>query len=111
VVSRPLPDNRADCKAWEESGAKAAVGNTTAIADGGYPGTGIVMPHRRRKGEGLPERSQAHNTFHKQLRAHVEHGFARMKTRKILRDCHLMGDGVHHVTTGITHRRSLALAG
>lgn len=26
VVGRPLPGNRNDCKAWEESGAKAAVG-------------------------------------------------------------------------------------
>lgn len=71
MVSRPLPDNRVDCTAWQESGAKAAVGNTTTIAEGGYPGTGLLMPHRRRKGEGLPERSQAHNKFHKQLRARV----------------------------------------
>ena len=35
VVGRPLPGNRADCKAWEESGAKAAVGHTITIADGG----------------------------------------------------------------------------
>ncbi len=51
VVGRPLPGNRNDCKAWEESGAKAAVGKTLTIADGGYRGTGLVMPHRRRKGE------------------------------------------------------------
>lgn len=41
VVGRPLPGNRNDCKAWGESGAKAAVGDTTTIADGGYPGTGL----------------------------------------------------------------------
>lgn len=40
VVGQPLPGNRADCKARQESGAKATVGNTTTIADGGYPGTG-----------------------------------------------------------------------
>ena len=33
---RPVAGNRNDCKAWEESGAKAAVGRTTTIADGGY---------------------------------------------------------------------------
>ncbi|GHB54945.1 hypothetical protein GCM10010377_52690 [Streptomyces viridiviolaceus] len=33
VVGRPLPGNRHDSRGWEESGAKAAVGNTT-IADG-----------------------------------------------------------------------------
>jgi hypothetical protein len=55
VVGRPLAGTRNDCKAWEESGAKAAVGKTMTIADDGYPGTGLVMPHRRRKGEDLPE--------------------------------------------------------
>ncbi len=32
---RPLPGNRNDCKAWELSGATAAVGRPTVIADGG----------------------------------------------------------------------------
>ncbi len=41
VVGRPLAGNRNDCKAWEKSGAKAAVGKTTTIADGGYPSAGV----------------------------------------------------------------------
>ncbi len=45
VVGQPLPGKRNDCKAWELSGAKAAVGNTTVIADGGYRGTGLVIPY------------------------------------------------------------------
>ncbi|AYG78609.1 hypothetical protein DWB77_00717 [Streptomyces hundungensis] len=45
VVGQPLPGSRNDCKAWAESGAKAAVGKTMTIADVGYPGTGLVMPH------------------------------------------------------------------
>jgi hypothetical protein len=111
VVGRPLPGNRADCKAWEESGAKAAVGRTTTIADGGYPGTGLVMPHRRRKGEQLTAWKEAHNKSHKQVRARVEHVFARMKGWKILRDCRLKGDGVHHAMRGIARLHNLALAG
>ncbi|MFJ9591058.1 transposase [Streptomyces acidicola] len=111
VVGRPLPGNRNDCKAWEESGAKAAVGTTTTIADGGYPGTGLVMPHRRRRGEDLPGWKQAHNKSHKQVRARVEHVFARMKTWKILRDCRLRGDGVHHAMLGIARLHNLNLAG
>ncbi|WP_329168800.1 transposase [Streptomyces sp. NBC_01267] len=111
LVGRPLPGNRNDCKAWEESGAKAAVGKTMTIADGGYPGTGLVMPHRRRKGEGLPDWKQAHNKSHKQVRDRVEHVFARMKTWKILRDCRLRGDGVHHAMSGIARLHNLALAG
>ncbi|MFF2126514.1 transposase [Streptomyces olivochromogenes] len=111
VIGRPLPGNRNDCKAWAESGAKAAVGLTTTIADGGYPGTGLVMPHRRRKGEALLDWKEAHNTSHKQVRARVEHTFARMKTWKILRDCRLKGDGVHHAMLGIARLHNLVLAG
>ncbi|OIJ84740.1 IS5 family transposase [Streptomyces sp. MUSC 14] len=111
VVGRPLPGNRADCKAWEESGGKAAVGNTTTIADGGYPDTGLEMPHRRRKGEELSARKGAHNKSHKQVRARVEHAFARMKSWKILRDCRLKGDGVHHAMRGIARLHNLTLAG
>ncbi|MFT9788150.1 transposase [Streptomyces rhizosphaericola] len=110
-VGRPLAGNRNDCKAWEESGAKAAVGRTLTIADGGYPGTGLVMPHRRRKGEELADWKEAHNKTHKQVRARVEHVFARMKTWKILRDCRLKDDGVHHAMLGIARMHNLALAG
>ncbi|MFD6287740.1 transposase family protein [Streptomyces anthocyanicus] len=81
------------------------------IADGGYPGTGLVMPHRRRKGEELSDWKQAHNKSHKQVRARVEHVFARMKTWKILRDCRLKGDGVTHAMLGIARMYNLALAG
>ncbi|MFE1875766.1 transposase [Streptomyces sp. NPDC059496] len=71
AVGRPLPGNRNDCKAREQSGAKAAVGRTMTIADGGYPGTGLVIPHRRRKGEELPDWKQEHNRSYKQVRARV----------------------------------------
>ncbi|MGN5382306.1 transposase family protein [Streptomyces lasalocidi] len=109
--AEPLPGNRADCKAWEESGAKAAVGNTTTIADGGYPDTGLEMPHRRRKDGELSARKGAHNKSHKQVRARVEHALARMKSWKILRDCRLKGDGVHHAMRGIARLHNLTLAG
>ncbi|MDH6228925.1 hypothetical protein M2169_005895 [Streptomyces sp. MJP52] len=112
VVGRPLPGNRHDSRGWEESGAKAAVGNTTTIADGGYQGTGLVIPHRKAKGQAeLPDWKEEHNRFHKQVRARVEHVFARMKTWKILRDCRLKGDGVHHAMLGIARMHNLALAG
>lgn len=51
TVGRPLPGNRNDCEAWEPSGAKDAVGNTMVIADGGYRGTGLIIPHRREPAE------------------------------------------------------------
>lgn len=94
VVGRPLPGSRHDSRDWEESGAKAAVGKTMMIADGGYQGTGLVIPHRRRTCEELLSWKEQHNRAHKQVRARVEHVFARMKSWKILRDCRLKGDGV-----------------
>ncbi|MFD9244579.1 transposase [Streptomyces sp. NPDC059556] len=112
VVGRPLPGNRNDCKAWDLSGAKAAVGNTVVIADGGYRGTGLVIPHRRDPGQSeLPAWKEEHNTSHRKVRARVEHAFARMKTWKILRDCRLKGDGVHHAMLGIVHLHNLARRG
>ncbi|MFF1484640.1 transposase [Streptomyces sp. NPDC058319] len=112
VVGRPLAGNRNDCKAWEESGAKAAVGKTLTIADGGYPGTGLVIPHRRERDQTeLPAWKEDHNRSHKQVRARVEHVFARMKTWKILRDCRLKGDGVHYAMLGIARMHNLVLTG
>lgn len=112
AVGRPLPGNRHDSRAWEECGAKAAVGKTTTIADGGYRGTGLAIPHYRRRGESeLPAWKEEHNHSHKQVRARVEHVFARMKGWKILRDCRLKGDGVHHAMLGIARLHNLALAG
>lgn len=65
------------------------------------------MPHRRR--EELRDWEQAYNKSRKQVRARVEHVFARMKGWKILRDCRLKGDGVHHAMLGIARLHNLAL--
>ncbi|CAM5331990.1 IS5 family transposase ISStsp6 [Streptomyces alboniger] len=81
------------------------------IADGGYPGTGPAMPHRRRKGEDLADWQKTHHTSHRQVRARVDHVFARMKCWKILRDCRLKGDGVQYAMLGITRLHHLSLAG
>ncbi|MFE1207515.1 transposase [Streptomyces sp. NPDC058762] len=112
AVGRPLPGNRNDCKAWELSGAKAAVGRTTVIADGGYRGTGLVIPHRRERGQvELPAWKEEHNASHRKVRARVEHAFARMKTWKILRDCRLKGEGVHRAMLGIARLHNITLVG
>ncbi|WP_171166536.1 transposase family protein [Streptomyces sp. I05A-00742] len=52
-----------------------------------------------------------HNRSYKQVRARVEHVFARMKTWKVLRDCRLKGDGVPHAMLGIARLHNLALTG
>ena len=46
-----------------------------------------------------------------QVRARIEHTFARMKGWKILRDCRLKGHGVHHAMLGIARLHNLALTG
>ncbi|GAA2694304.1 hypothetical protein GCM10009864_81380 [Streptomyces lunalinharesii] len=79
VVGRPAPGIRHDARGWEESGAKAVVEDTMTIADGSYRGTGLVIPHRRRTGEELLSWKEQHNRAHKQIRARIEHVFARMK--------------------------------
>jgi hypothetical protein len=110
AVGRPLPGNRNDCRAWELSGARAAVGKTTVIADGGYHRPG--HPHRRERGQvELTAWKEEHNASHRKVRARVEHAFTRMKTWKILRDCRLKGDGVHHAMLGIARLHNLTLAG
>jgi hypothetical protein len=113
AVGKPLPGNRNDCRAGEESGAKDTVGSTpVVIADGGCRGTGPTIPHyRRHKDEDLPAWKEDHNASHRQVRARIEHTFARMKTWKILRDCRLRGDGVHRAMLGIARLHNLTLAG
>ncbi|MEE1839756.1 transposase family protein, partial [Streptomyces sp. JV190] len=74
--------------------------------------TGLVIPHRREKGQTeLPAWKEEHNASHRKVRARVEHAFARMKTWKILCDCRLKGDGVHHAMLGIARLHNLTLAG
>ncbi|GAA3481614.1 hypothetical protein GCM10018966_061450 [Streptomyces yanii] len=112
AVGRTVTGNRNDCKAWELSGAKAVVGRATVIADGGYRGTGLLIPHRRERGRTeLPVWKEEHNTSHRKVRARVEHAFARMKAWKILRDCRLKGDGAHTAMLGIARLHNLALTG
>jgi hypothetical protein len=59
----------------------------------------------------LPTTTEEHSASHRKVRARVEHAFARMKTWKILRDCRLKDDGVHHAVLGIARLHNLALAG
>jgi hypothetical protein len=108
AVGTPLPGNRNDCKAFGESGAEYSCRNVDVIADGGYIATSAIIPHRRRPGEALPEWQEAHNASHRQVRARVEHAFARMKAWKVLRDCRLRGDGVAVAMLGIARLHNLA---
>ncbi len=111
AVGKPLPGNRNDCRAWQDSGAKAAVG-TTPHGDRRrrLPGTGLTIPHyRRHKDEELPAWKEEHNASHRRAQARVEHAFARMESWKILRDCRLKGDGVHHAMLGIARLHNLTL--
>ncbi|CAL9651741.1 IS5 family transposase IS112 [Streptomyces sp. enrichment culture] len=80
AAGRPLPGNRNDCQAWNQSGTEAAADDTTTITDSSHASTRPATPHHRRTGEELLDWQQAHNKSRKQVRARVEHAFARMKT-------------------------------
>lgn len=110
ALGTPLPGNRNDCKASSESGAAHACRNHDVTGDGGYIATGVIIPHRRRPGETLPDWKAQHNTSHRHVRARVEHAFARMKTWKLLRDCRLRSEGVAAAMSGIARLHSLARA-
>ncbi len=44
------------------------------IADGGYRGTGLVIPHRRERGRtDLPDWKEDHNRSRRKVRARTEH--------------------------------------
>ncbi|MFJ9929509.1 transposase [Streptomyces misionensis] len=64
-------------------------------------------PARAGQSQRMCDWKQEHNHSHKQVRARVEHVFARMKTWKILRDCSLKGNGVHTAMLGIAHLHNL----
>lgn len=62
AVGRPLPGNRNDCNAYTESGVDDAAGQAIVLADGGYQGTGLFIPHRRKAGQNeLPAWQEEHN--------------------------------------------------
>lgn len=112
IVGTPLPGNRNDSKAFGESGVDHATRNATVIADGGYPGTRAVIPHRRKdKDVPLIAWKEDHNASHRQVRARVEHTFARMQRWNVLRDCRLRGSGVAEAMAGIARLHNLALVG
>ncbi len=59
------------------------VGRARVIADGGYRGTGLVIPHRHERGQAdLPDWKEEHYASHRKVRARVERTFARMNTRQ-----------------------------
>ena len=112
AVGQPQPGNRNDCVAYSASRIDRAAAGATVLADGGYQGTGLLIPHRRRAGQAeLTGWKERDNTDHRRVRARVEHTFAAMKSFKILRDCRRRGHGVYWATTGVAHLRNLALAG
>ena len=112
AIGDPLPGNHNDCRAFTESGADRACHGVPTIADGGYRGTGLLIPHRKRRGQQrLNPQQEAENAVHRRARARVEHALSRLKNWKILRDCRLKGNGVHQAMLGIARLHNMALTG
>ncbi|MEU7206737.1 transposase [Streptomyces sp. NPDC045470] len=112
AIGAPLPGSRNDCRAFSESGVDRACRGAPVIADGGYQGTGLLIPHRKQRGQQrLSGRQEAENKVHRKARARIEHALSRLKNWKVLRDCRLKGNGVHEAMLGIARLHNLALTG
>jgi hypothetical protein len=103
AVDKPLPGNRNDCRA---GGGVRRQGHRRQHACGDRRRR--LSRHRSdhpapppAQGRGPARLKEDHNASHRQVRARIEHTFARMKTWKILRDCRLRGEGVHRAMLGI----------
>jgi DDE superfamily endonuclease len=83
------------------------------MADGAYRGNPeVIIPYRKpRDGSELSDWKQDYNARHRKIRARVEHGLARLKTYKILRDYRRAGRTLAVTTAGIAHLHNIALAG
>ena len=83
AVGHPRPGNHHDGTAYRTFGVPAAAAGAHVVAAGAHRGpdcAGVVIPHRPPAGgASLPAWRQAHNGSHRQVRARVEHVFARMK--------------------------------
>lgn len=99
--------------AWSLSGRRLASDpHPLMIADGGYRGTGLLIPQRRAAGQKeLTGWKEQHNRDHRRVRAWIEHAFARMKTWKILRDCRSRGDGGPSRHARVARPHNLTLTG
>ena len=74
AVGEPQPGNRNDCTAYRASKVDQAAGEAHVLGDGGYQGTGLLIPHRRRPGQAeLPAWKEESNAEHRRVRARVEH--------------------------------------
>jgi hypothetical protein len=112
AVGAPLPGSRNDCRAFTDSGIDRQLRGRPVMADGGYQGTGLIMPFRaRRDGRPLADWQETLNAEHRRIRARVEHTFARMKCWKILRDHRRRADRLWHTTAGVATLHNLALTG
>lgn len=112
AVGHPVPGNRNDCRAYTDSGVHRHVGAARVIADGGYQGTGVVIPYRKpRDGSPLPAWQEDLNVVHRRARARVEHALAHLKAWNIRRNCRRKGDGVYYATSGVALMPNLALTG
>lgn len=112
ATGNPKPGNRNDCTVYRESGIDAQLAGRPVMADGGYQGTGVIMPYRKRPdGQPLPEWQEELNTTHRTIRARVEHTLAGLKCWKILRDYRRAASTLADTASGIAHLYNLTLAG
>jgi hypothetical protein len=108
AIGLPLPGSRNDCRAITESGIDRACRGAPTNADGGYRGTGLLIPHRKRRGQShLSPSQETENAVHRRARARVDHALSRLKNWKIPRDCRLKATEFSQAMLGITRLHNL----
>ncbi len=109
AIGLPLPGSRNDCRAFTESGVDRACRGAPTIADGGYQGTGLLIPHRKRPGQThLSPQQEAENAVHRRARARVEHALSRLKNWTIRDNLKPDSSDPSYLGTGVWRGHGLA---
>lgn len=83
-ISDPVPGNRHDKKAIEESGTLDVIDITNAVADKGYQGTDAMIPKKKPQNGELTDADKEYNHQVNRIRYVVERAIANIKTWRIL---------------------------
>lgn len=107
AVGEAWAGNRNDVVVFWETLGKTLPDHPRLSGDGGYQGIGrIRSPWRGPDRKIIKDR--AYRRFRKR-RAVAEHTIARLKDRRILRQCRRKGEGINHAVTGIAALHNLKL--
>jgi hypothetical protein len=113
ALGDPQPGNRNDTLVYRSSRINRKLDGRPVMADGAYRGNPeVVIAYRKPAGgSDLPPWQEHLNTVHRSVRARIEHGLARMKKWKILRDYRRAAHTLTDTAAGIAHLYNIVITG